>query len=179
MQGKISKPSTFPDIIKSKFNHWNIIDEEQLNIVVKPKIKLAKHEETSIDEEQAKQEEKPTKTKVSLFSHKRTKVEESEANLEGEDQINEYTTKRKLKNFGKNPDVNTSFLKDEDREFEDEIKKKKLMNEFILTHMERRKELLRVKYWYWDGSGKKSIIIIKKGDSVWDFIRKALKRLSK
>lgn len=107
---------------------------------------MAKHEETSIDEEQAKQEEKPTKTKVSLFSHKRTKVEESEANLEVEDQINEYTTKRKLKNFGKNPDVNTSFLKDEDREFEDEIKKKKLMNEFILTHMERRKELLRVKY---------------------------------
>jgi hypothetical protein len=84
----------------------------------------------------AKTEQK-TKPTLSLFSHKSSKSEEKESD-------EDFVTKRKLKSFGKNPDVNTSFLRDED--IEKEIQKKKLLNQFIKTHMESRQDFLRVRY---------------------------------
>lgn len=59
--------------------------------------------------------------KVSLFGNKMQKVAD-----EGEEA--DYIAKRKVKGFGKDPEVNTSFLPDEDKDVEDEIKKQKLMN---------------------------------------------------
>lgn len=75
--------------------------------------------------------------------------------------------------------MDTSFLKDEEKEIEEEVKKKALMNKFIQKHLETRKEILKLTYCYWDGSGKKRNIIIKKGDSVREVIQKCLKRLQK
>lgn len=62
------------------------------------------------------------KGKISLFGSKRAKIEEEDT------KPTEYLEKRKAKSFGKNPEVNTSFLKDEDKEIQEEITKKKLMN---------------------------------------------------
>jgi hypothetical protein len=38
--------------------------------------------------------------------------------------MDEIIEKKKFKNFGKDPKVNTSFLKDEDKIIEDEIRRK-------------------------------------------------------
>lgn len=53
--------------------------------------------------------------KVSLFGKKIQKITE-------EDKDSDYVQKRKIKGFGKDPEVNTSFLPDENKDVEDEIK---------------------------------------------------------
>ena len=71
-----------------------------------------------------------TKTtgKVSLFRNKLQKISDDREDTD-------YIQKRNIKGFGKDPEVNTSFLPDEDKEVEEEIKKQKLMNkvQFCLT----------------------------------------------
>jgi protein FAM50 len=45
--------------------------------------------------------------------------------------------------------------------------------------LDKRQQLAKLKYSYFDGSGTKRSIIVKKGDSVKDVIQKCLKRLVK
>lgn len=87
-------------------------------------------EKSKRDEEEDK--EKTTgKPKVSLFGNKRAKTDENSESLIPPEVIE----KRRLKSFGKNPEVNTSFLKDEEKDLEETIKKKKLMNQVSIADL--------------------------------------------
>jgi len=122
---------------------------------------LDEEEESLVKVPKKKKKQKKEGSKISLFSNKRFK----ESQDEKEEQV-EY------KGFGKDPSVNTSFLKDEEKEIEEEIHKKAEINRLIKKTLEIREQLIKIQYSYWDGSGIKKTIIVKKGETIRDIIQK-------
>eukprot|EP00161_Ancyromonas_sigmoides_P026867 TRINITY_DN9495_c0_g1_i8.p2 TRINITY_DN9495_c0_g1~~TRINITY_DN9495_c0_g1_i8.p2 ORF type:complete len:359 (-),score=81.06 TRINITY_DN9495_c0_g1_i8:31-1107(-) len=79
----------------------------------------------------------------------------------------------------KNPLVNTAFLPDRARDASDHRLRLELQKEWLESQRIVRGEALRITYSYWDGSGNRKTAVVKKGDSVGEFLRICLKDLSK
>jgi len=77
---------------------------------------------------------------------------------------------KKKKSFGKNPDVNTAFLPDRQRELEEKELKRKLEEEWKASQEEIKKELIEVTYSYWDGSGHRRTVKVPKGTKISQFL---------
>ncbi|XP_007522265.1 protein FAM50B [Erinaceus europaeus] len=84
---------------------------------------------------------------------------------------------KKKKNLGKNPDVDTSFLPDRDREEEENRLREELRQEWEARREKVKREEMEVTFSYWDGSGHRRIVRIHKGDTVQQFLKKALQGL--
>ena len=83
----------------------------------------------------------------------------------------------KKKRFGKNPDVNTSFLPDVDRDEEENKLREKLRQEWEDRTAKLKSEEIEITYSYWDGSGHRRMLTMKKGQSIYQFLQKALEEL--
>ena len=80
----------------------------------------------------------------------------------------------KRKRFGMNPDVETKFLPDRDRDEEENFLREKLRLEWERRQKEIKEEDVEIIYSYWDGSGHKKSIGMKKGNSIYMFLCKVL-----
>jgi len=80
----------------------------------------------------------------------------------------------KKKRFGMNPDVETKFLPDRDRDAEENFLREKLRLEWERRQKEIKEEEVDIIYSYWDGSGHKKSISMKKGNSIYMFLCKVL-----
>ncbi|KAJ7273337.1 XAP5, circadian clock regulator-domain-containing protein [Mycena rebaudengoi] len=74
--------------------------------------------------------------------------------------------------FRKNPNVDTSFLPDRDREEEERKERERLRQEWLRKQEEIKNEEIEVTYSYWDGSGHRKSVICKKGDEISTFLEK-------
>ncbi|KAF8136761.1 XAP5, circadian clock regulator-domain-containing protein [Boletus edulis] len=74
--------------------------------------------------------------------------------------------------FGKNPNVDTSFLPDREREDEERRERERLRKEWLRRQEELKAEEIEVTYSYWDGSGHRKSVICKKGDTISGFLEK-------
>uniref|UniRef100_A0A670KPV7 Family with sequence similarity 50 member B n=1 Tax=Podarcis muralis TaxID=64176 RepID=A0A670KPV7_PODMU len=93
--------------------------------------------------------------------------EEEEAELEREELA------PKKKKLGKNPDVDTSFLPDRDREV-------RCLSAFCGAHPPpSSSEEIEITFSYWDGSGHRRTVKMKKGNTIQQFLQKALEILRK
>ncbi|XP_019607913.2 protein FAM50B [Rhinolophus sinicus] len=81
------------------------------------------------------------------------------------------------KNLGKNPDVDTSFLPDRDREEEENRLREELRQEWEARREQVKREEMEVTFSYWDGSGHRRTVRIHKGGTVQQFLKKALQGL--
>ena len=79
----------------------------------------------------------------------------------------------------KDPTIDTSFLPDKDREGRMAAERRRLQNEWIANQNKLKKELLEITYSYWDGSGHRRTVTVKKGDSIAEFLEQVRKGLSK
>jgi protein FAM50 len=70
----------------------------------------------------------------------------------------------------KNPDANTDFLPDRDRELAEEEERERLKQEWHNEQECRKNELVNITYSYWDGSGHRRTIRCKKGTTVGRFL---------
>uniref|UniRef100_A0A8D2GKE6 FAM50A/XAP5 C-terminal domain-containing protein n=1 Tax=Urocitellus parryii TaxID=9999 RepID=A0A8D2GKE6_UROPR len=70
------------------------------------------------------------------------------------------------KKLGKNPDVDTSFLPDQDREEEENSKQEKIKSEEI-----------EITFSYWAGSGHQQTVKMERGNTMQLFLQKALEIL--
>ncbi|CAD7682945.1 unnamed protein product [Nyctereutes procyonoides] len=103
------------------------------------------------------------------------------------------TKKRKL---GKNPDVDTSFLPDRDREEEENRLREELRQEWEAKQEKIKSEEIEITFSYWDGSGHRRTVKVgrvglaprspgaplegmKKGNTMQQFLQKALEILRK
>lgn len=105
--------------------------------------------------------------------------EEEEQQEEEEEEVeDEYEppTKRKL---GKNPDVDTSFLPDRDREEEEKRIREELRMEWVQKQECLKNEDIEITFSYWDGSGHRRVVRMKKGNSVYQFLQKCMELLRK
>ncbi|KAK0558943.1 hypothetical protein OC844_004765 [Tilletia horrida] len=72
----------------------------------------------------------------------------------------------------KNPNVDTSFLPDREREEQDRRQREELRQEFLRKQEELKRETVEITYSYWDGSGHRKVVKCKKGDSIAQFLEK-------
>ncbi|KAI4520150.1 XAP5-domain-containing protein, partial [Schizophyllum commune Loenen D] len=74
--------------------------------------------------------------------------------------------------FRKNPNVDTSFLPDRDREEEERRERERLRREWLEKQEQLKQEDIEITYSYWDGSGHRKSVVCKKGDSISNFLEK-------
>ncbi len=95
---------------------------------------------------------------------------------ENEDVATENATSTVLK---KDPHVDTSFLPDKQREQEYEAERQRLKAEWLATQQQMKDEKLEITYSYWDGSGHRRTVVVRKGDTVGEFLALVRKDLAK
>lgn len=131
--------------------------------------------------EDKKGKKKKRKQKQATLSFKFEDDEEEEGNDDDreipKDDVQEKPVKKKR--IGKNPDVDTSFLPDRDREEEEKKKREALRQEWMLKQESLKAEEIEITYSYWDGSGHRRSVKMKKGDTIQRFLMKCLESLRK
>ncbi|XP_056394315.1 protein FAM50A [Hyla sarda] len=110
--------------------------------------------------------------------------EEEEEEEEDEDDMEEVELEKielpkKKKKLGKNPDVDTSFLPDRDREEEENRLREELRQEWERKQEKIKSEEIEITFSYWDGSGHRRTVKMKKGNTIQQFLQKALEILRK
>ncbi|XP_015923561.2 protein FAM50 homolog [Parasteatoda tepidariorum] len=85
----------------------------------------------------------------------------------------------KKKKITKNPDVDTSFLPDREREEEERKLREELRQEWVQKQEKLKNEEIEITFSYWDGSGHRRSVKMKKGHSIYQFLLKCLEVLRK
>ncbi|XP_077494132.1 protein FAM50 homolog [Amblyomma americanum] len=143
------------------------------------------------EEEEEEDEEKEEKEEVNEKEEKEEveekEIEEEEEGSEENEEVNgqdreedgvdyEPPVKRKL---GKNPDVDTSFLPDREREEDEKRIREELRMEWVQKQQQLKNEDIEITFSYWDGSGHRKVVRMKKGNSIYQFLQKCLELLRK
>ncbi|KAL3773472.1 hypothetical protein ACHAW5_010839 [Stephanodiscus triporus] len=79
----------------------------------------------------------------------------------------------------KNPEVDTSFLPDRDRECRAKAERERLRAEWLNQQRSIKEEMLEVTYSYWDGTGHRRAVRCRKGDTVGKFLECARAELAR
>ncbi|XP_008829890.1 protein FAM50B [Nannospalax galili] len=99
-----------------------------------------------------------------------------EDNRQGEGAAAAETCQGK-RNLGKNPDVDTSFLPDREREEEENRLREELRQEWETKREKVKSEEVEITFSYWDGSGHRRTVRMRKGSTVQQFLKTALQGL--
>ncbi|XP_059314343.1 protein XAP5 CIRCADIAN TIMEKEEPER [Lycium barbarum] len=97
---------------------------------------------------------------------------------EDEENKNEESDKRVWRKFGKDPTVETSFLPDSEREAEEQAERERLRKQWMREQELIKNEPLQITYSYWDGTGHRRAIQVRKGDSIGEFLRAVQQQLA-
>ncbi|KAL0269486.1 UNVERIFIED_CONTAM: hypothetical protein PYX00_007198 [Menopon gallinae] len=151
---------------------------KQEDIVKQRERKLAQKEKEKEQEKQrqleAKQAEK-NRQKRQIQALSFTMQDEDEEGDEEEEE-EKPTVIKKIK---KNPDVDTSFLPDRDREEEENMLREELRQEWASQQARLKEEEIQITFSYWDGSGHRRTVKMKKGNSIYQFLQRCLELLRK
>ncbi|KAH0501364.1 Rab GDP dissociation inhibitor alpha, partial [Microtus ochrogaster] len=136
---------------------------------------------TKLEKLREKERKKKAKRKISSLSFT---LEEEEEGGEEEEEVAMYeeeleraeitTKKRKL---GKNPDVDMSFLPDRDREEEENRLQEELRQEWEAKQKKIKREEIEITFSYWNSSVHWRTVKMKKGNTMQQFLQKALEIL--
>ncbi|XP_008054274.1 protein FAM50B [Carlito syrichta] len=126
---------------------------------------LAKREQR--EEQRERQRRREHRRKISCLSF----------TLDDHDDQEGTTKASKSRNLGKDPDVDTSFLPDRDREEEENRLREELRKEWEAKREKVKSEEIEVTFSYWDGSGHRRTVRMQKGGTVQQFLKKALQGL--
>ncbi|WAR19258.1 FAM50-like protein [Mya arenaria] len=146
--------------IQNKFaSHYDAIEQQlKSNTVAREKQLAKKDAEARLIEKQRKDRKQNEK-----------KQEEEE----------EVPVPAKKKRLGMNPDVDTSFLPDKDREEEENRLREQIAQEWRKKQETIKNEEIEITYSYWDGSGHRRQVRMKKGNTMQQFLHKSLETLRK
>lgn len=164
----------------------NEMKAKQENIVKEREKKLAQKQAEKEREKlkalEAKQAEKNRQKKQiqSLsfnFEDDQDEEEEDEKEEPSWKDISEIPPPKKK--IRKNPDVDTSFLPDREREEEENRRREELRQEWAEKQAKLKEEEIEITFSYWDGSGHRRTVRMKKGNSMYQFLQKCLELLRK
>ncbi|KAK7398879.1 hypothetical protein VNO78_10053 [Psophocarpus tetragonolobus] len=153
--------------VEKRVNIQSKIEEEE-------KEKLHKQQQ----EEEKLQLEKRQKRKIKPNS--RLSFTDDD-NIDSEPQPPHYnleTNRLKRGKLGKDPTVETSFLPDSEREAEEQAERERLRKQWLREQEQIRNEPLEITYSYWDGTGHRRVIQVRKGDSIGEFLRAVQQQLA-
>lgn len=103
--------------------------------------------------------------------------EDEDEEVAAEEEEEASTSQPLPKKIKKNPDVDTSFLPDRARESEENFLREKLRQEWTDKQKFLKEEEISITFSYWDGSGHRRTIVMKKGNTIYQFLQKALEQL--
>ncbi|KCV71056.1 hypothetical protein H696_02006 [Fonticula alba] len=75
--------------------------------------------------------------------------------------------------LGKNPNVDTSFLPDAEREAAEQREREELAAKWRQQQEAMKAEPIQITYSFWDGSGHRASVEVRKGDSIATFLDRA------
>ncbi|KAG6800997.1 protein FAM50 [Apis mellifera caucasica] len=162
----------------------NEMKAKQENIVKERERKLAQKEREKEQEKEralaAKQAEK-NKQKKQIQALSFNLYEDEIEFLEGETEKSEILKDNDIgpiiKKIKKNPDVDTSFLPDREREEEENRLREELRQEWARKQNALKEEEIEITFSYWDGSGHRRSVIMKKGNSIYQLLQRCLEVL--
>ncbi|XP_053788981.1 protein FAM50A, partial [Vidua chalybeata] len=166
----------------------NDMKAKQEALVKEREKQLAKREQSrelqlQLERQRERQRKQEAQRKISSLSFSLGEEEEEEQEAEEEEEEEqeaeapeEPPKKRKL---GKNPDVDTSFLPDREREEEENRLREELRQEWEAKQEKIKNEEIEITFSYWDGSGHRRTVKMKKGNTMQQFLQKALEILRK
>ncbi|XP_054859428.1 protein FAM50A isoform X1 [Eublepharis macularius] len=172
-----------------------LVKEREKQLAKKEQSKELQLKLERMRERERKQEQK---RKISSLSFTLDEEEEEDGAEEEEDEEAELEREElpaKKRKLGKNPDVDTSFLPDRDRETppvsesisstwfalqeEENRLREELRQEWEAKQEKIKSEEIEITFSYWDGSGHRRTVKMKKGNTIQQFLQKALEILRK
>lgn len=167
-----------------------VIAERERKLVQMEKDKVTEAKE-KIKAKERKREKERKKLKTLSFNYEEDEGEEEELDGDGDSGkrelkavVEEMKEKKKVadatspevgvkkKRFGMNPDVETKFLPDRDRDDEENFLREKLRLEWDRMQKTVKEEEVDIVYSYWDGSGHKHTVSMRKGNTIYQFLCK-------
>lgn len=154
----------------------NEMKAKQENIVKERERKLAQKEREREQEKEralaAKQAEKnKQKRQIQALSFNLDEDDTPEADEDSDEDNTEKSmisenvqSNGPIKKIKKNPDVDTSFLPDREREEEENKLREELRQEWARKQNALKEEEIEITFSYWDGSGHRRSVIMKKGN---------------
>lgn len=106
------------------------------------------------DEKKVKKRKKAAKSTLSFALDDEDADESGNASLNGDEPPVKRPKSRK------NPEVDTSFLPDRDREEAERREREQLRQEWLRKQEELKKEDIEITYSYWDGSGHRKSVMV-------------------
>ncbi|XP_072748939.1 protein FAM50 homolog [Anoplolepis gracilipes] len=164
----------------------NEMKAKQENIVKERERKLAQKEREKEQEKEkalaAKQAEKnKQKRQIQALSFNLDEEEEAEISDDSTENSpkpkNTQCNESVIKKIKKNPDVDTSFLPDREREEEENKLREELRQEWATKQNVLKEEEIEITFSYWDGSGHRRSVIMKKGNSIYQLLQRCLEVL--
>lgn len=153
--------------VEKRVNIKNKIEEEE-------KEKLQKQQE----EEARLQLEKRQKRKIKGSSRLSFAEDLDDGDEEEDGEESPEPVKLKRGKLGKDPTVETSFLPDSEREAEEQAERERLKRQWLREQEMIKNEPLQITYSYWDGTGHRRVIQVRKGDTIGDFLRAVQQQLA-
>ena len=134
-------------------------------------------EKKKIREKERTKAKQKAKIKALSFDPDDEEEEKEETVKPPKKKVLEDDEERKRKRFGMNPEVNTAFLPDRDRDEQESEMREKLRVQWEENQKRVKEEDVEIAYSYWDGSGHRKNITMKKGNSIYQFLVKVLNKI--
>ncbi|TMW50536.1 hypothetical protein DOY81_004397 [Sarcophaga bullata] len=134
----------------------------------------AEEDETDKEEEELQKEMEQQRKKEKAAKEKEKPEKKKWTDINPDEEI--PVVKKKI---FKNPDVDTSFLPDREREEEENRLREQLRQEWVMQQAALKDQEIPITFSYWDGSGHRRSVVMKKGNSIYQFLQKCLELLRK
>ncbi|XP_016022187.1 protein FAM50B [Rousettus aegyptiacus] len=154
-----------------------LVREHERQLAKREQLEARRQQLEALRDRERKQKQKRQISSLSFTLYEGDEGTDGSA-AEEQSQLPKVMGKRR-RNLGKNPDVDTSFLPDRDREEEENRLREELRQEWEAKREQVKREEIEVTFSYWDGSGHRRMVRIHKGGTVQQFLKKALQGLRK
>ncbi|KAJ9599050.1 hypothetical protein L9F63_010507, partial [Diploptera punctata] len=157
-----------------KAKQENIVKERERKLAQK-QLEKEQEKQRQLEAKQAEKNRQKQQIQALSFTLEEEEEEEEEEDAES-DSEEDVPVKKKIR---KNPDVDTSFLPDREREDEENRLREELRQEWAAKQSTLKEEEIDITFSYWDGSGHRRTVRMKKGNSMYQFLQRCLELLRK
>ncbi|XP_075223661.1 protein FAM50 homolog [Lycorma delicatula] len=159
-----------------KAKQENIVKERERKLALK-QLEKEREQQRQLEAKQAEKDKQKQQIQALSFSLDADDEENDDDNED--DSEDDYEIPCPKKKIRKNPDVDTSFLPDREREEEENKMREELRQEWAAKQSSLKEEEIDITFSYWDGSGHRKTVRMKKGNSMYQFLQKCLEVLRK
>ncbi|KAL1140922.1 hypothetical protein AAG570_000850 [Ranatra chinensis] len=157
-----------------KAKQENIVKERERKLAMKQAEK-EKEQQRQLEAKQAEKNRQKKQIQSLSFSPDEDGEEDEEDSSDASSKMDKFKVNKKK--IGKNPDVDTSFLPDREREEQENRLREELRQEWAAKQNSLKEEEIDITFSYWDGSGHRKSVRMKKGNSIYQFLQRCLEIL--